>query len=568
MQPSNFRIAPAVSQQSNPFSLFCAMPAIRILPLLVLSFGLFGEAARGEPRLPLSPESFASPPSTYAPENWWHWVDGNISADGLTRDLEALKVQGIRRALIVDVGFGGPAFVSKPADVLTSEWLAAVGHAAREADNRSMHLGLSLGPGWSGAGGPWITPELSMKHVVWSDRYVEGGRQFRGRLEALPTRGNWARDLCVLAWPVLSVPEGGASSVRAEGIEGDLPAVHDGNPHTFVEGPRSGGKQWRLTYAYAEKRTVSRVYLYFNNAIWKGQEEITATVREGRRVLGVHSFKQAELDLPVSFSFPSAEVECCELEISVSADSLFSAGQFALREAEILAPDEAARWRCELADWSAQIVETPGRFDRAPPRAASAGYAVEPERVVDLTDRFVSGELTWTPPPGIWRIVRFGYASTGRIVRPAQSGGTGFETDKMSAAATERQFRSYVGPVLEAAAEHRSAFDLLMADSWESGMQNWTDDFPEEFARRRGYGITCYLPVLAGAIVGDTERTLRFLNDFRETIDDLVIERYYGRARELAREAGLGFAAEFSNAGPKLDAFRLARAVDLPMDEI
>lgn len=541
----------------------------RFLLFSLLTFCFLGGLSAGEVvRQPLEPSAFASPPPLYAPETWWHWVDGNIATEGLTRDLEALKEQGIQRALIVDIGFGGPSFVSQPADTLSEPWLAAVKHAAREASKRNMHLGLSLGPGWSGAGGPWISPELSMKHVVWSDLYIEGGRAFRGRLGALPTYGNWARDLRVLAWSVAPLRDTGTTKVRSEGCEDELSALQDGNPHTFVEGPKNAGKRWRLIFTFDQKRTVERAYLYFNNGIWKGQQEITVMVSAGARVLGVRRYHQSELDLPVSFSFPAAELEQCCLEVSVPDESLFAAEQFSLREAELLAPSEEPRWRSELPDWSVQIVETPGPFAEVPPSGRAARNAIDPASVVDLTNRVVAGELVWTPPPGLWRVVRFGYASTGKKVRPAQPGGTGLETDKMSAEATERQLHAYVGRILEAAAEHRPVFDLLMADSWESGMQNWTDDFPEEFERRRGYPIDPYLPVLAGAVVGDMERTLRFLNDFRETIGELVIDRYYGRVREFAQKAGMSFAAEFGNAGPKLDAFRLARAVDLPMDEI
>lgn len=407
-----------------------------------------------------------------------------------------------------------------------------------------------------------------MKHVVWSDQYIDGGRAFRGRLGALPAYGNWARDIRVLAWPVPAAPKTGVVSIRSEGTGGDLLSVHDGNPHTFSAGPKTTEKEWRLTYAFPQKRTIARVDLYFKNTIWKGQQEIIVTVRDGSLALGEHRFKQSELELPVSFSFPRAEVERCVLEISVPADSMVSADQFGLREAEILDASEKARWQCELVDWSVQIVETSGQFSEASRPGMPVHGVVESGATIDLTDHVVAGELIWTPPPGVWRVVRFGYASTGKKIQPTQLGGRGLETDKMSVVATERQFQAYAGRILEAAAEHQAVFDLLVADSWESGMQNWTDDLPVEFERRRGYAMTPYLPILAGAVVGDMERTVRFLNDFRETISDLIIERYYGRARELARQAGLSFAAEFSNAGPKLDAFRMTRAIDLPMDEI
>ena len=36
--------------------------------------------------------------------------------------------------------------------------------------------------GWCGSGGPWITPELSMQYLVWTETSVEGGKHFEAAL--------------------------------------------------------------------------------------------------------------------------------------------------------------------------------------------------------------------------------------------------------------------------------------------------------------------------------------------------------------------------------------------------
>ena len=63
----------------------------------------------------------------------------------------------------------------------------------------------------------------------------------------------------------------------------------------------------------------------------------------------------------------------------------------------------------------------------------------------------------------------------------------------------------------------------VATDSWEAGLQNWTDGILDEFKRLRGYDPTPWTPALTGRIVQSSDATDRFLWDFRRTIADLVI---------------------------------------------
>ena len=44
-----------------------------------------------------------------------------------------------------------------------------IGHACREAKRLGLEINMNNDAGWNGSGGPWITPELSMQRVVWSE---------------------------------------------------------------------------------------------------------------------------------------------------------------------------------------------------------------------------------------------------------------------------------------------------------------------------------------------------------------------------------------------------------------
>lgn len=118
-------------------------------------------------------ELFLKPPADARPHTWWHWMNGNISSEGITRDLEAMARVGVGGVQVFDVGTGIP---KGPVVSLSPEWFALMKHAASEADRLGLSLTLHNCPGWSSTGGPWVTPELAMQQVVWSETFVGGNK--------------------------------------------------------------------------------------------------------------------------------------------------------------------------------------------------------------------------------------------------------------------------------------------------------------------------------------------------------------------------------------------------------
>jgi len=111
------------------------------------------------------------------PRTWWHWLSNNISKDGITKDLEAMKEIGLKGAQVFGMPQGHPF---GDVDYLTPEWMEMSEHAAKESARLGLDLGFSNAIGCSGAGGPWITPELSMQKLVWTETRVTG--PFKGEL--------------------------------------------------------------------------------------------------------------------------------------------------------------------------------------------------------------------------------------------------------------------------------------------------------------------------------------------------------------------------------------------------
>jgi alpha-L-rhamnosidase len=209
-----------------------------------------------------------------------------------------------------------------------------------------------------------------------------------------------------------------------------------------------------------------------------------------------------------------------------------------------------------------------------PSRAAYPQVAVREcvtqTRVQNLTSQMgKDGQLEWDIPEGDWILLRAGRRITAQTTRPAPIPGLGFETDKFSRAAVDNHFEAYCAKLLKRIGTRRhkaSGLTTLHYDSWEMSSQNWTPDFPAQFKARRGYDLMPYLPTLAGYVVRDRATTERFLWDFRQTAQELVIENQAERLRELAQKHGLSFSLEPYDLDPCSD-LELGRVADVPMAE-
>lgn len=191
--------------------------------------------------------------------------------------------------------------------------------------------------------------------------------------------------------------------------------------------------------------------------------------------------------------------------------------------------------------------------------------------VLDLTAKMApDGTLEWDVPPGNWTIMRFGYSLTGAKNRPATPEATGYEVDKLSKKHLEAYFRGYFGPLEQALGPlFGTTLKHVVMDSWEAGMQNWTDEMLAEFKQRRGYDPTPYLPALAGRIVGSAEITDRFLWDFRRTLADMFAENHYGAMSELLSRKGIELYAEAAGVSMEIpeDTLLNKSKVTVPMCE-
>lgn len=142
--------------------------------------------------------SFQAPPRAAQPWVYWFPLDGNITSNGITADLEAMARVGIGGVLYMETEQGTP---KGPADFGGPLWRSLFSHACNEAARLGIEVNMNNDAGWCGSGGPWITPELSMQHVTWSTTDVEGPKRFEGTLPRPDAVRDYYRDIVVLAYP-------------------------------------------------------------------------------------------------------------------------------------------------------------------------------------------------------------------------------------------------------------------------------------------------------------------------------------------------------------------------------
>ena len=149
---------------------------------------------------------FDTPPAEAMPRTWWHWVSGNISKEGITLDLEAMKRVGVAEAQVFNVD-QGPA---GPVRTLSPEWNELTKFAIEEAERIGVELAFQNCPGWSTSGGPWVMPQQSMQYVYWSTTGIAGGSEVDVSLPKGKDAPEYV-DLAVLAFPT---PPGDATDAK------------------------------------------------------------------------------------------------------------------------------------------------------------------------------------------------------------------------------------------------------------------------------------------------------------------------------------------------------------------
>ncbi len=532
---------------------------------IALTGGLYLSAAPAADDLA---RDFSNPPDSARPYAFWYWVNGHITREGITADLEGMKQAGMGGVTIFNIGRTFPA---GPVRCTTPEWRDMMKHAIREAARLGMEVNLNnSSAGWSGSGGPWITPELAMKKLTWSETRIQGGRQVREVLPKPPVLTeykpeffeppktlDWYRDIAVLAFPTPTAEKENPDAVSVTTSDPDCKtdALLDHDETTVTDlNSRS------LQFDFAKPFPARTLELRFKRggATVKGGTLLSSD--DGIDWRKVRTF-EVRNEMPVTAPFESAPARFWKIDFDVKGGN----APIQLTEARLLPGYRIANWTGKAVfDWIG--------IDKPKPPAADATApedCVIPRRqIIDLTSRLrPDGTLDWNAPPGDWTIMRFGYTPTGQITgtTPAE-GGAGLEGDKFSKEAVDVSWKNSLQPFWDDK-EVNSHVQYVHSDSYEMGAQNWSADFPAQFRERRGYDLIPWLPVMTGRVVESLDQSERLLWDLRHVISGLIADNYYGHLRDLCHENGKQFTIEPYHQ-EQFDSVTVGGIADVPMAEI
>ena len=584
-----------------------AVNLFKVLAALVVVFMTYCSGPLKESGINIE-DGFKNPPESAKPRVWWHWMNGNISKEGIRADLEWMKRTGIGGFQNFDAGLASPQIVEKRLVYMTPEWKDAFLFTTRLADSLGLEMAIAGSPGWSESGGPWVTPAQAMKKLVWSEVRIEEGKAFTGvlpkppsttgsfqniplqRREAAPLPEYYA-DAAVVAFRLpandLSLADLNPKVTSSDG-KFELASLTDGDltNYTFLPAAKVNNKAW-IQFEFPGQVTVQSLTLVsgetginFSGYGTPGNYRVLEVSENGRQFMTVFNIPGTS-NMQRTYNFAAAtgkyfRISWLTPEPPQRSGTPSSPAMFlvppppppppGIRIAELILHQTA---RVNRFEDKAGFSSAAGLYALAT-QPVPAGDAVSRSEVIDLTSKMKpDGTLEWNPPEGRWKIIRFGYTLTGHQNSPASPEATGLEVDKLNASHVKAYFENYLDQYKDATGGlmGKRGLQYIITDSWEAGVQNWTDSMIVEFKRLRGYDPVPWLPALTGQIVESAEASDRFLWDFRKTIGDLTTVNHYDLLTSILKNRGMGRYTESHEGGRAFigDGMEVKRKADIPM---
>src|ERR1700721_3709055 len=150
----------------------------RLIPIAVVLLVPGAIVAWGQAAADSLKSGFENPPASARPRVWWHWMNGNITKDGIQLDLDWMHRIGLAGFQNFDAALDTPQVVKQRLAYMTPEWKDAFKYAIQVGDSYGFEMAIAGSPGWSESGGPWVKPEEGMKKYVWSETEEGGGNNF------------------------------------------------------------------------------------------------------------------------------------------------------------------------------------------------------------------------------------------------------------------------------------------------------------------------------------------------------------------------------------------------------
>ncbi len=464
-------------------------------------------------------KSFQTPPKDARPQVWWHWMDGNVSKEGIRKDIEWMKRNGIGGFHQFDAGgVNMPRAAKVKLPYLSDGWKDAFRFALNLADSLDMDVTIASAPGWSSTGGTWVKPEDAIKKLEWRSIDTRGGKisvqlpdlyNVVGPYQDYHTNNDrikiepYGKDLYVLA-------------VRLPYSDKSMNAL----------GAQVSKSESTISVEFRKPQTIKSLTL---KTMAMGDRPRTGKP-ECRNILecsddGLKWRKVCDIE-PTVLPYLTMNVPpTCARFFRVKGEKLESLELYTVMK---------INHSQELGGFG--IIHDFWKY-----HTQYSKDAIRTSDIIDLTGKMTAdGKLECSLPAGRWRIYRFGWSITGKINHPASPEATGLEVDKLDPDAWMRYFRTYLDLYKDAADGMlgEKGIRYLLVDSYEAGAYTWTPKLAKEFKARRGYDLLPWLPVLAGEIIGSSQMSERFLWDWRRTLGELFCENY-DRINEIVNEYDL-----------------------------
>ena len=520
-------------------------------------------------------QAFLHPPEAAKPWIYWYWMQASVSKDGITADLESMKAEGIAGAYLMTIkGPANPPYMDPPINQLSKPWWQMVKFAMSEADRIGIKLALHDCDGFAVAGGPWITPELSMQKIVWTKTLISGGKPYHDTVARPQSYKGYYQDIKILAYPS---PAG--SGVTSQTIVPKVTAstgvnvqylAAPGNKTNFA----SSEPCW-IQLEFDHPFTCRSLVIHTNASNYESERLLVETSDDGINFKPLtrlepprHGWQDG--DAPITNDIVATTARYFRFVYDKagsepgSEDLDFAKWKPSLKLSGIELSSEAL-----INQYEGKTGEVWRISKRTDTQQVPDNLCVPKDKIIDISDKLdANGRLNWNVPPGNWTILRIGHTSTGHT-NATGGAGSGLECDKFNPVAVKLQFDSWFGEAVKQAGPElaKSALKIFHVDSWECGSQNWSPVFAAEFKKRRGYDLLPYLPVMAGVPVQSADTAEKVLSDVRQTIAELLADDFFGTMAKLAHAQGCSFSAESVAPTMVSDGMLHYNQVDIPMGE-
>ncbi len=309
-------------------------PIAKISFLCILLFLCLSCQQKPDTQLSRLKEEFADPPDDVKPFTWWHWIHGNITKEGITKDLEWMKDFGLGGAIVFNVGRFSDE-VPRPVPFQSEAWWGMADHAIAEADRLGLKLGFHNCDGWSHSGGPWMEEDESMKKMVWTEKTVREGERDIVLPQPETIRGYY-KEIATLALPVFETGKGlpvkrfsaSMASINPEAlIDGDLQTsvslrgFKPENPLMFdveFEDPVKLSSLTLVTGAQRIRDIVLSMEVSDDGQQFRQVKEFKSRAR------GILGWRTEGAGSTMTFSFPAEKTRFFRLAIARSNDMVLS----------------------------------------------------------------------------------------------------------------------------------------------------------------------------------------------------------------------------------------------------